>query len=272
MTNTLSLPAALRHLRKDVLRLTQKDFAAKIGVDRSSISNVERGEHGLAKETIEKIETLWPGSGVRKAWEDDNIPERAAASLSRALEAELDDLDPDYKHCAARIRSALAHSAKITGDPRAAASQVGLDPERFAKLFDGLELPSDKEQAHLTAAVPDQPWLARALAKETRIYRHFDGLAAALQVIGGYADQALDALEAGDLVAVKQHVREVRGAVRGAKGGARAAASRGALREQDDDLDAISELASGWPGLTREEALARMIREAKVRIALEGEG
>ena len=55
----------LRHLRKDILRLTQAEFSSVIGISRSNYANIEKGHIGLSGRIVRDVCREF---AVRKAW------------------------------------------------------------------------------------------------------------------------------------------------------------------------------------------------------------
>ncbi len=55
----------LHHLRKNVLRITQAEFSAAIGISRSNLANIEKGHIGLSGRIVRDVCREF---AVRKAW------------------------------------------------------------------------------------------------------------------------------------------------------------------------------------------------------------
>ncbi len=55
----------LRHLRKNVLHITQAEFSAVIGISRSNFANIEKGHIGLSGRIVRDVCREF---AVRKAW------------------------------------------------------------------------------------------------------------------------------------------------------------------------------------------------------------
>lgn len=49
----------IKHLRKDILKLTQGEFADSLGLKQNNISNIERGINRLTKKNIDFISFLY---------------------------------------------------------------------------------------------------------------------------------------------------------------------------------------------------------------------
>lgn len=55
----------IRHLRKDILNKTQKDFGEKIGLKPNSVSDIESGKNNLTEQTANAICREF---GINKDW------------------------------------------------------------------------------------------------------------------------------------------------------------------------------------------------------------
>lgn len=55
----------LRHLRREVMGITQRAMAEELGVARSLIPAMESGKQGVSKATAQKLYELW---GINMAW------------------------------------------------------------------------------------------------------------------------------------------------------------------------------------------------------------
>lgn len=78
----------LRYLRKELLGLTLDKFGERIGIQKSGVSKIERGENGLSEQIIKSIcrefhvSESWLRTGEGEPFEPD--PEDELAALAKA--------------------------------------------------------------------------------------------------------------------------------------------------------------------------------------------
>ena len=86
----------IKHLRKDVLKMTQEEFAARINISRSNLGNIEVGRIVTTDRVISDIADAfsvsesWLRDGIGEMFESKTEAEEMAEFLGEALPENLD--------------------------------------------------------------------------------------------------------------------------------------------------------------------------------------
>lgn len=81
----------IKHLRKDILNLSQKDFADKIGLSENFVWMIEKGSRAPSDRTIADIcrefgvDRIWLETGTGEPFRPVDRDEQIAAVLGRAI-------------------------------------------------------------------------------------------------------------------------------------------------------------------------------------------
>ena len=92
-TNYMEIGDRLRYLRKELLKMTLEDFGGKLGLKKSTLSNIENGTYNLTEQTRRSIMREF---GVNEQWilsgEGEPFKEK---TLSEEIKDFMNDLDYD---------------------------------------------------------------------------------------------------------------------------------------------------------------------------------
>ena len=111
----------VRYLRKELLKLSGTEFGAKLGVQNSAISKIERGENNLTDQARMLICSTF---GVREAWLRDgegepfNVPDSRDEEIADFVAHALSDRSPEIQ------RTFLHVLSKLTDEQWAALADI----------------------------------------------------------------------------------------------------------------------------------------------------
>ena len=100
----------VRYLRKELLKLSGTEFGAKLGVQHSAISKIERGENNLTDQARMLICSTF---GVREAWLRDgegepfNVPDSRDEEIAEFVARALSDRSPEIQRTFLHVLSRL---------------------------------------------------------------------------------------------------------------------------------------------------------------------
>ena len=100
----------VRYLRKELLKLSGTEFGAKLGVQNSAISKIERGENNLTDQARMLICSTF---GVREAWLRDgegepfNVPDSRDEEIAEFVARALSDRSPEIQRTFLHVLSRL---------------------------------------------------------------------------------------------------------------------------------------------------------------------